>query len=238
MSVLVFGSTIFLLIGLLYWLFMSSYSQIFGTYPYKVITKDKIVALTFDDGPNDPYTSQILSYLSEKNIKATFFLVGKCTERYPDTARKIITDGHTVGNHSVSHEFHKYFQSLYFYDEIIQNQEIIKKATGKLPGLYRSPWLLRQPWLLKTVKTNGMYPVSGVFCHVLEVTKPGAERIAKRAINKVRPGSILIFHDGIEGRGGDRQQTVEAVKLTVEALLLKGYQFTTVDKLLQVPAYL
>ncbi|CAN5430359.1 polysaccharide deacetylase family protein [soil metagenome] len=224
-------------LGCGYWLFMSTYSQIFGRYPYKKETSDKVIALTFDDGPNEPYTSQILDYLNDKNVKATFFLVGKCVERYPESAKKIVSSGHIIGNHSYSHEFHKYFFSLRFNSEITANQAILQKYTGKKPTLFRSPWLWRQPWLLKELKKKSLQPVSGKFCYVFEVLRPNGARIARHALAKATPGSIIIFHDGVEGRGGNRQQTVDAVKITVDELLRREYTFVTVDQLLNVPAY-
>lgn len=224
--------------GITYWLFMSSYSQIFGYVPYRGKTTKKVIALTFDDGPNEPYTSQIVDFLNSQNIKATFFEVGKMVKRYPEITKIIVDSGHVVANHSLSHEFHKYFIDPHFTQEVVANQQIIAKVIGKKPALFRSPWLFRQPLLLRTLKQNGLQPVSGVFCHALEVFRPSPQRIAKRAIKKARPGAIIIFHDGIEGKGGNRQQTVEAVKITVAALQAQGYSFVTIDKLLGVPAYL
>ena len=229
---------IILVLATIYWLFMSSYSQVFGAYPYKGVTSEPVIALTFDDGPNEPYTSQIVDYLNGMNIRATFFQVGKCVERYPGVSKKMMRAGHVIGNHSLSHEFYQYCLHPRFMDEVKQNQIILRQAMGKTPGLYRSPWLLRQPWLLSTVKKQSLRPVSGVFCHPLEPWQPTAARIAKRAIKKAKPGTILIFHDGVEGRGGDRSQTVEAIKITVEELLRRNYKFVTVDELLGIPAYI
>jgi peptidoglycan/xylan/chitin deacetylase (PgdA/CDA1 family) len=237
MTVLYVAIAVSIFAGSGYWLFMSSYSQVFGKYPFKGNTNDKVIALTFDDGPNEPYTSQIVDYLNSKGVKATFFLVGKCVERYPGIAKKIVASGHVIGNHSLSHEFHKYFVSPSFNGEIAANQAILQKYTGKTPALFRSPWLWRQPWLFKTLKENSLQPVSGIFCHAFEVLRPSGERIAGRAIAKATPGSIIIFHDGVEGRGGDRQHTVDAVKITVDELLRRGFTFVTVDQLLNVPAY-
>ncbi len=228
---------VLLAIGLLYWLFMSSYSQIFGAYPWRVKTGERVIALTFDDGPNEPYTSELLQFLNSKGVKATFFQVGKCVERYPATTKKIIKSGHVVGNHSLSHEFHKFFQSLDFDEEIVKNQAIIKKYTGKTPALFRPPWLLRQPLVLRRIHHYGLQPVSGEFCHSLEVLRIDPKKIAKAAIKKAKPGAIIIFHDGIDGKGGDRQQTIDAAKIVVNQLIKDGYSFVTVDKLLGVPAY-
>src|SRR5277367_5003557 len=102
-EILIVFILIIILIGLLYWLFMSSYSQMFGKYPYKVTSKEKVVALTFDDGPNEPYTSEVVDYLNEKEIKATFFQVGESIKKYPSMTKKIYESGHVIGNHTLSH---------------------------------------------------------------------------------------------------------------------------------------
>lgn len=216
---------------------MSSYSQIFGKYTWSVKTNEKVVALTFDDGPNEPYTSQILDLLNSHHIKATFFEVGECVIKFPEVTKKIFRSGHTIGNHSLSHQFYRYFLGLSFKKEIIKNQAILKNEIGRAPALYRSPWLWRQPFLLKTLKVNGLTPISGQFCHPLEVLQIDGRKIAKATINKVRPGSIIIFHDGKDGKGGERNETVKAVAIVIDELIKKGYSFATVDKLLNIPAY-
>jgi peptidoglycan/xylan/chitin deacetylase (PgdA/CDA1 family) len=121
--------------------------------------------------------------------------------------------------------------------EIAQTQEVLRARLGRTPALFRSPWLWRQPMLLRAVRRNALQPVSGEFCHALEVFQPSAARIARRAIAKTRPGSILIFHDGFDARGGNRSATVQAVRITVEGLLGRGYRFVTVDDILGTPAY-
>jgi len=109
--------------------------------------------------------------------------------------------------------------------EIQDNQAIIKRITGEEPKLFRPPWLFRNPILLRSIKKFGLKPVSGVFCHSLEVFKIDAQQIAEGAIKKAQPGQIIIFHDGYNSKGANRRQTVEALKLTVEALSKKGYTF-------------
>ena len=230
--------SVFIFIAVIYWLFMSPQSQIFGKFPYKVTTRENVVALTFDDGPNEPYTSQIVDFLNSKNIKATFFQVGKNVQRYPKTTLAIVKAGHVVGNHSLSHKFGKYFSQPGLKQEIQASQAIFSKLIGKTPALFRPPWLWRQPLLLKTLKEVSLVPVSGIFCSDLEVFQPKAERIAKRTLARVKPGTIIIFHDGYNAKGASRSQTVEAVKIVVEELLKQNYRFVTVDKLLKVPAYL
>jgi peptidoglycan/xylan/chitin deacetylase (PgdA/CDA1 family) len=220
-----------------YWLFMSPYSQVFGSYPYRGDSTDRVVALTFDDGPNEPYTSQIVDCLSGKNIRATFFQVGRCIERHPEATVRIHAAGHVIGNHSLSHRWDTCMRPGRLAREIEETQEILRHMIGRAPGLFRSPWLWRQPMLLRRVRRFSLQPVSGVFCHSMEVFQPDAARIARRAVAKTRPGSILIFHDGFDGRGGNRSETVRAVDITTDELLRRGYRFVTVDELLAVPAY-
>ena len=225
------------LAGIIYWLFLSPYSQIFGKFPYKIKTEHKVVARTFDDGPNEPFTSQIIDYLDSKNIKATFFQVGKCIERYPETTSKIFRSGHTIGIHSFSHRFGTYFSQPTYSAEIERTNALIKKQIGKEPVLFRPPWLWRQPLLFSKLSKLELLAVSGEFCSSIEVFQPSARLIAKHALAKSKPGLILIFHDGYNSKGADREQTVEAVKIVVEELLSKGYKFTTVNDLMGIGAY-
>jgi peptidoglycan/xylan/chitin deacetylase (PgdA/CDA1 family) len=223
--------------GLLYWIFMSPYSQVFGKFIWRAKTNQKLIALTFDDGPNEPYTSELLDLLKEKNIKATFFIVGQNALKNPDIVKRMYKEGHTIGNHSLNHKFSKYITEPNFAKEIIESQKILKEIVGKEPALQRTPWLFRSPIIFKTLKNNNLTPISGEFCHPLEVFGASAEAIAKNAIKKAKPGSIIIFHDGNGAIGGDRSRSINASKIFVEKLLENDYQFVTVDKLLDIKAY-
>ena len=223
-----------------YLLFMSPYSQLFGRYPYRgdpADDADRVVALTLDDGPNEPYTSQIADFLDSKGIKATFFQVGRCVERYPAATARLAAAGHVVGNHSLTHRFTTYFRPRAFERELDRTQRLLHEHLGRTPALVRTPWLWRQPMVLRAIRRRRLQAVAGVFGHPLEVFHRSGEVMARRAAALTRPGTILIFHDGFDGRTGDRSETVKAVRLTVERLLTKGYRFVTVDELLRVPAY-
>lgn len=220
-----------------YWMLMSPHAQVLGRVPYRGPAGEPVVALTFDDGPNEPFTSRLLDVLAAAGVRATFFQVGRCAERFPQTTVATAAAGHVVGNHSLTHRFHSYLVPGRMRTEIRQTQTILTGLLGRTPALYRSPWLWRQPALLRALRGEGLRPVTGDFCHAFEVFQPSAQRIARRAVAKVRPGSILIFHDGFDARGGERGRTVEAVRLTIEGLRERGYRFVTVDELLGVPAY-
>lgn len=201
-----------------YWACVSPMSQLLGSFPNRGGQADRVVALTFDDGPNEPYTSQIGDLLAGQHICATFFQVGRCTERHPATASRLIGQGHVIGNHSYSHRLARCIRPAAQRHETRRTQDLLAAAIGRRPALYRPPWLLRTPWLMTALRTSGLQPVSGVFCHPWEAFQPGAHRIARRALAKTRPGTILILHDGSDSRGGDRTQTVGAVELVVAEL--------------------
>ena len=222
---------------LAYALFMLPQSQVFGRYPYRAAPEDRVVALTFDDGPNEPYTSEIADFLESRGIRGTFFQVGRCVQRFPEATDRIAAAGHVIGNHSLTHRFTTYLRPGAFRREVGQTQVVLRERLGRTPALARTPWLWRQPALLRMLRRERLEPVAGVFGHPLEVFHRDGAAMARRAIAQTRPGTILIFHDGFDGRVGDRSQTVKAIKLTVDGLRERGYRFVTVDELLGVPAY-
>lgn len=223
------------LVGAAYWVCMSPYSQLLGRFPYRGSFRPQ-VALTFDDGPNEPYTSQIADFLDERGIRATFFQVGEAVSRHPEVTRRLIHSGHVIGHHSQTHRFSRYLRRGTLDEEIRDGSRVFAEL-GIRPAMYRPPWLLRVPSLFRLLPRYGLRPVSGEFCHPLEVFQPDPERIARATLAKVRPGSIVIFHDGFDGHAGYRASTVAAVKLVVDRLAADGYGFTTVDRLLGIAAY-
>jgi peptidoglycan-N-acetylglucosamine deacetylase len=225
-----------------YWTSMSPYSQLWGRFPFRADGGDrartKTVALTFDDGPNEPFTSQIADFLDHHAIKATFFQVGRCVERHPVVSRRLSETGHVIGNHSYAHRFDRCWSEAAVVQEVGRCQSVLRDTIGREPGLYRPPWLVRTPSTLRVLQQAGLHPVSGEFCHPLEPWQPSPERIARRALATIGPGSIVVFHDGYDAKGADRTSTVAAVRIVVDTLLRDGYAFSTVDDLLGTPAYL
>lgn len=220
-------------VALGYWFFMSPYSQRFGSFPFRGTCTDKIVALTFDDGPNEPFTSQIATFLNTRAIKATFFQVGRCADRFPEVTTRLAKEGHVIGGHSYSHRFRHCLRWTTQSRDIEEGQRALGDLLGQRPEFFRPPWLFRHPWMLRYLRAQGLRPVSGEFVHALEIFQISPERMARRAVSKVRPGSILIFHDGVDARTGNRSQTVETVKLVVDQLLHDGFRFVTIDELLR-----
>jgi peptidoglycan/xylan/chitin deacetylase (PgdA/CDA1 family) len=145
--------------------------------------------------------------------------------------------GHVIGNHSYSHKFSNNFKSLTFESEINQAQKIAENILGKSPALYRPPWLFKQPWLLKNIRAHGFTPVAGFFGSNREIWHASAKSIAKDFMKVVKPGRIIILHDGFDTKGDYRAGSVGAVDIVIPELKKQDYEFVTVDKLLGVPAY-
>jgi peptidoglycan/xylan/chitin deacetylase (PgdA/CDA1 family)/GT2 family glycosyltransferase len=221
-------------------------SPVFGKVYYKGSPVGNTVALTFDDGPNEPYTSQVLDILNRYNIKATFFIIGKNAELYPDSARQILTEGHVIGNHSYSHNAN-HALTEYGARDLILGEEAIYNITRVIPHLYRPPHGKKSPWELQAVKKNGMIEVTWSVAandqHALAFLggEPSPEKFAQEIVHETHPGEIILLHDGYgtlhNVPKADKNLTVEALPLIIEQLQAKGYRFVTVPELLDKPAY-
>lgn len=223
-----------------YWATMSSQSQLLGAFPNRGLDDDPArptIALTFDDGPNEPFTSRLAELLERRGALATFFQVGRAVARAPETTTALLAAGHVIGNHSYSHELHRCFTAGLIDDEIRRAQDVFADKVQLQPRLYRPPWLARSPATFGVLRRHHLVPVSGTFCHPLEVAQYRPDRIAIRAVARARPGGMLIFHDGYNGRGADRTRTLDAVARVVDTLADRGWSFTTVDRLLGVDPY-
>ncbi|SDS76427.1 Peptidoglycan/xylan/chitin deacetylase, PgdA/CDA1 family [Friedmanniella luteola] len=212
-------------------------SQLFGPFPSHGASDEPLVALTFDDGPNEPWTGRLLDLLGEREVPGTFFQVGRCAERHPEVTRRVVDEGHVLGNHSLSHSFGRYLTEPRQEAEIRGGQQVLQAVAGVTPLLYRPPWLCHWPWVLRGVARSGSSVVSGTFGSLVEVAQPSADRIAAASAGRAAPGSVLILHDGREARGGNRAASVAAVGPLVDRLRARGYRFTTVDRLLGLRAY-
>lgn len=219
-----------------YWIFNSPYSQSLCPFPYRGPADEKVIALTFDDGPNEPYTSQLADFLAAAQVRATFFQVGRAVLSYPEVSRRLIADGHVIGNHSFTHEITNFLTAKNLAEEVRDGQAALA-TVGVRPALYRPPWLLRTPALPGILASRGLRPISGQFSHQLEVFQPPAKMMANAVLAKAKPGGIVIFHDGYDGHAGNRANTVAAVRIVVDQLARDGYRFVTVDELLGIPAY-
>ena len=204
-------------------------SPIFGRPITRVRTPDRAVALTFDDGPNPDATPIILDALAARGVKATFFILGRHAERWPELVARIAREGHSIGNHGYFHRKLHFKSPAYVRDDLRLGTERIETATGLRPVLFRAPHGFRSPWVTPIAKSLGQRTV-GWSLGVWDSDRPGVEAIAERTIRGARPGSILLLHDG-DGYDpdGDRMQTAQAVPIIVDRLMEQGFRFSRLD---------
>lgn len=201
-------------------------SFLFGA-PIIRVKGGRVVALTFDDGPNPDATPRILDALAARNVHATFFVLGRHAERWPELVRRLAEEGHTIGNHGWYHRKLHFRSPAYVRRDLELGAQAIEAASGVQPRLFRAPHGFRSPWVTPIAASLGQRTV-GWSLGVWDSDRPGADVIAKRTIDGARPGSILLLHDG-DGYDpdGDRVQTAEAVPVIVDSLLAKGFSFVT-----------
>jgi len=203
-------------------------SPIFGRPITHVALAPRTVALTFDDGPNPDATPAILDALGERDVKATFFVLGRHAERWPGLVRRVAAEGHAIGNHGYYHRKLHFKSPRYVRDDLSRGAQAIEQAAGVRPALFRAPHGFRSPWVSAIARSLGQRTV-GWSLGVWDSDRPGVDAIVERTVDGARPGSILLLHDG-DGYdpAGDRMQTARAVPRIVERLLEQGYRFDRV----------
>lgn len=228
---LLIGSAVALTSGLVAYAVFNPHTQLAGPQPYNITTSRKVVALTFDDGPNGEFTLAIADEIEKYGGRATFFQVGQNVVRQPEITKQLHTRGHLIGNHSFNHAYVDYFRRGW-HDSVVQTNEVLRSVTGVTPRYVRLPWLFRTPWLLQPLYNMGLQPVSGTFVSVPEFRQRDGVTMARRFISKVNPGDIVIMHDGYNATGADRTETVRAVRELCQRLHAAGYQFVRIDEML------
>ncbi len=200
-------------------------SWIFGRPITRLRSRERVVALTFDDGPNPNATPLILDALAARGVKATFFILGRHAERWPELVRRIADDGHAIGNHGYFHRKLHLKSPSYIRRDLELGAQAIENAAHVRPRFFRAPHGFRNPWVTSIAHSLGERTV-GWSLGVWDSDRPGVEAIAQRTVEGARPGSILLLHDG-DGYdpNGDRTQTALAVPLIVDRLLTLGYRF-------------
>ncbi len=193
------------------------------------------IALTFDDGPNGWYTCEVLNILEKYNIKATFFVIGQNVQRYPEVCRQIVASGHTLGNHSFYHQKLLCLRSPKTIAlELEQTQQLIYHYTGLQQKLFRPPYGFRTPWLVRTAKQLGYTVITWDNMTSDWKSSKSAEEITSAIVRRVKPGGIIVLHDGRGSRlDYDRSQMLQALPQIIETLKGKGFDFVTVPELLK-----
>lgn len=201
---------------------------------YRVNTEEKIVALTFDDGPSPMWTPQILDQLKEAGIKATFFMLGKHVEQYPEVARRVAREGHEIESHGYDHKVMVYYKIDELKKEINNTEKIIRDVTGQTTRYFRPP----KAWLTDAEKQKIKEMGYGIVLWSLNskdwVTFHD-KQITSYILRYIRAGDIILFHDSggvFSTEGGNRMQTVKTIPRIARKLKEKGYRFVTISELL------
>ena len=197
----------------------------------KAIIKEsalKPIALTFDDGPWEKSTSQVLNILKKNKVKATFFVVGRQVEAYPQLLKQIVADGHALGNHTWSHQYHMFNQAT-AAREIDKTAELVYKTTGVKTTLFRPPGGYLNNGLAAYAHQK-KYAVVMWSADSLDWRYHVPQTLTDRVLREARAGGIVLMHDG----GGDRSKTVQALPQIISQLSKRGYTFVTVPEMLEL----
>ena len=205
----------------------------FGENIVHLDTQQRVVALTYDDGPSPPYTDPLLDVLAKHDVKATFFLIGNRVEQYPETVHRILAEGHQVGNHSYSHPVLGLLPPAAVGREIERTDALLRDIGVKGEIVFRAPILTRflpVAWVL--AKRDRTHISGNVWSW--DWTTQNPDKITKTVLRKVKPGAIIILHDG-KGVYGNatRLGTIAATDRIIPALKRRGYTFVRVSDIRQ-----
>jgi len=222
-------AAIILLVAVTWRLANSRTFQLFGDIVPRVETSQRVVALTFDDGPAPESIDQILSVLRERKAKATFFLIGGALQEHPELGRQIAQEGHELGNHSYSHERMIFKTPSFIREEIERTDQLIRNAGYQGPIQFRPPYgkkLVLLPYYLSKMHRKS------IMWDIEPDSDPDmakdANKIVAHVLSQARPGSIILLH--VMYKSG--APSLSAVSGIIDGLRQKGYEFKTVSELL------
>ncbi|MFA5975946.1 MAG: polysaccharide deacetylase family protein [Elusimicrobiota bacterium] len=209
----------------------SAFAYTPGKFYFTGHTKEKLIALTFDDGPG-PFTPKILDLLKQHNARATFFMEGDLVPSHAAIAKQVAEAGHEIGNHTWRHlDFHKIKEqpAERLAQELARAEEAIQQATGVQARVVRMPHgYYNKTWLLPTLKEHGYALVHWTFGTDWFLKKT-PEQMADEYLKNAHPGAIFLFHDG----GRHREKTLAALQIILSALEQQGYRFVAAEDLLK-----
>ena len=204
-------------------------SELFGSTLHR-LAEPKQLALTFDDGPNDPHTLNLLDVLAKHDVKATFFLIGKHVAAKPDIGRRIAAAGHTIGNHTYTHPNLAFCREAHIRQELSDCKKLLQDTVGDHSNLFRPPFGARRPAVLSIAREMGLTPVMwSVTCYDWKPTT--AERVESHAARQITSGGdIILLHDGgHKALGADRAHTITATDALISRYKAEGYSFVSLQ---------
>ena len=193
---------------------------------------EKIIALTFDDGPDEVFTPQVLDILKKNDVKATFFLVGENLKQNKEIVKRQFEEGHEIGNHTYTHI--NVAKSGYdkVYEEITKTQEEIKEITGVAPKLFRPPYRAMSRNMCDIIKNKNMNIILWSNLDPRDWSNPGVYSIVNTIESKVGNGNIILLHDYNNLRNS-KSQTIQALESVIPYLKEQGYKFVTISELIE-----
>ena len=192
----------------------------------------KQLALTYDDGPNDPHTLRLLEVLARHNVHATFFLIGRYVRQRPDIVREVVKAGHVVGNHTFTHPLLIFKSEAEISKELTDCRGALQQAIGEHSNLFRPPFGGRRPAVLRIARELRLEPVMWNVTGY-DWNTPPAAAIEHKVTSQVRGGDVILLHDGGHREmGADRSPTVVATDHLITRYKSEGYDFATIPQML------
>ncbi|MCQ2194907.1 MAG: polysaccharide deacetylase family protein [Paludibacteraceae bacterium] len=226
------GVPLIVILALLLVAFMvyASYSISSGVYVKafcKKRTTDKIVALTFDDGPHPENTPKVLDILAEWEVEAAFFCIGKNVEAHPEIVERMFSEGHLVGNHSYSHcNSFPLMGVKKMVEDIRKTDELIANVTGSPVHFFRPPFGITNP-LVRDALSQFNYNVIGWNVRSFDTMSASVDEVYRRVIKQIKPGSVILLHDRLS-------VAPELLSRLLRYLSDEGYEVRRVDKLFNI----
>lgn len=194
----------------------------------KLTHNQKVIALTFDDGPWPQSTAQVLDILQKNNVKGTFFVVGQNIKNYPDLLKRVAAEGHAIGNHTWHHRYHFMNPQVAAY-EVANTTDLIYKVTGVKTNLFRPPGGIMNNGVANYAR-NSKYAIIMWSSDSIDYSQPRVPNLINNVFRTAKPGGIVLMHDG----GGNRSRTIEALPGIISKFRNQGYSFVTVPELLEM----
>jgi len=223
------------LIALVYALIPTVLARYYGVGVISRLPSQRIISITFDDGPDPRYTPRVLDILRQAETKACFFVVGEKAQKYPEIIKTIVSEGHEIGSHGYKHRNPWFLGPLGTFREIRKSFEAIEEIAGSPPAVYRPPWGLINLPLLITHLNLGYKIVLWSFMSWDWTNKTTAEAISDKVRKKIAGGSILIFHDSDTVPGaasGSPEKMLQALPGILKEIKERGYSITPLKDLL------
>lgn len=213
---------------------MAPTGQWFGRTFTGGVRRSRHIALTYDDGPNDPHTLKLLDVLAKHGVRATFFMIGRYVNQRPDIARAVAQAGHVIGNHTFTHPLLIFKSEVQTRAQLADCNQALQDAIGEHSNLFRPPFGGRRPVTFKIARELGlrtvMWNVTGY-----DWNAPPAAVIEKKVAQRVRGGDVILLHDGGHlAMAADRAQTVIATENLIRRYKDSGYEFVTVEEIMAV----